>query len=209
MAVGIRSRIDTGVITRAINREEQRLKEGITMGMGDATDDLKQAFRDQVRGAGLGSRLAQTWQDNVYPLKYRKYSMHPTGYIWSNAPEIIDFYDSGRNIVPIGGQNYLAIPTPRARAMRGRKGARQSVAEVLARLGKRLVIIPGKRGAKLGLIDDSLPPNGRRRTGVKRNLVLLYTFVPMVRGQKRFDVRSLVKSFGATIPGRIAQRLSE
>ena len=191
----------------AIAGEEKKLARAITAGMGDGTGELKQALRNDMLAAGLGDRLAKTWQGKVYP--QRQASLHPTGFIWSKAPQIASFYDGDNEILPINGHSYLAIPSARAKAITGKKGRRLTVAEVMAKLKRRLIIIKGKKGNLLGLIDDSIPARGKRRAGLKRNLVLLFTFVRQVKGRKRLDVKALVGSIAPKIPNHIAARMAQ
>lgn len=188
---------------------ERALARAITGAMRETTGLLKQSLRDDVNRAGLGSRLANTWRGETYPQKSA--SVSPKGYIWSKAPEIISFYDSGNVIVPINGHRYLAIPTAAARAITGKKRRRLSVPEVEAKLGRKIIIIKGKNGHLLGLFDQSLKRGGGRKRGVpnKRDLVLLYTFVPMVAGQKRLDVLAEAQAAAAILPAAIERKLSQ
>ena len=191
-------------LSAAFQREERALAAGVTAGMRDGTDMLKEGLRSQVRAAGLGTKVANTWRAKTYP--ERRTSLHPTAYAWSNAPEIAIFFDSGQAIVPLNGHRYLAIPTKRV--PRGKRGKRLSVGEVMAKLGQRLIVIPGRSGRLLGLYDASLGRAGKRRKGARRELILLFTFVPEVRGQKRTDVRSVVDAVGAEIPLLIERSLA-
>lgn len=197
-------RATVGSLTAAFEREERVLAAGVTGGMTDATETLKEGLRNQVRAAGLGTKVANTWRARTYPT--RRASLHPTAYAWSNAPQIAIFFDTGQNSVPINGHRYLAIPT--ARVPRGRRGKRLSVPEVMAKLGQRLIVMPGRNGHLLGLYDATLSKAGKRRKGAKRELILLFTFVPEVRGQKRTNVRSVAEQVGAEIPLLIERRLA-
>ena len=67
---------------------EGDLAEAASLAMRDTTYKALLELREQVTGAGMGQRLANTWRDRVFPEKRR--SMTPSGYIWSNAPDIID-----------------------------------------------------------------------------------------------------------------------
>ena len=190
-----------GFLAKAGNAE-RALARAVTSAMQGAANTLKQALRDEANAVGLGNRVANTWRARTYPTKAA--SLDPTGFIWSKAPKIIQFFDNGNSVVPINGHRYLAIPTDAARAITGKKGARLTVSAVQAKLGRPIIIIPGKNGHKLGLFDQSLNRAGNRKRGAKkRDLVLLYTFVPMVPGQKRLDVQAHVDAIGATIPAAI------
>ena len=191
-------------IRDAIQREEKILAKAITGGMSDATQELKDGWRAQVRFARLGDRLANTIRATTYP--ERKDSLHPTAYAWTKAPAILSFYANGGDIVPINGHKYLAIPTKAV--PRGRRRRRQTVAEVEAQLGK-LIVLKGKGGHNLGFYDPARTKAGNRRrgTGRQRNLILLFTFVPIVKGRKRFDVPTLARQVAARVPDLIKARL--
>lgn len=200
----IRASVNLTSLKEAMAQQERELTRAVTAGMKDGAGALKTALRDQVVAAGLGDRLAKTWRDRTYPEK--KASLHPKGWVWSKAPEIISAYDEGREIVPVNGRKYLAIPTRAARALTGKKGARLTVAQVEARLKRPIVIIRSKNGNLLGLYDPRTSASKRR--GTKRDLILLYTFVPMVKVRKRLDVAREVERIAGKLPDLIGERLS-
>jgi hypothetical protein len=186
---------------------ERALGRAITGAMRDATNTLKLALRAEAQSVGLGARVANTWRGKTFP--DRSDAIDPRGFIWSKAPKIAQFFDSGNAVVPINGHRYLAIPTEAARRITGKKGRRLTVREVEAKLGRRIIVIKGKQGHLLGLFDQSLNARGARKRGAKkRDMVLLYTFVPSVAGQKRLDVQAHVDQVAATIPGLIDQRIA-
>ena len=41
--------------------------EAVTNGIRQATDGLKTTMRNQIKAAGLGNRLANTWRGDTYP----------------------------------------------------------------------------------------------------------------------------------------------
>lgn len=193
-------------IVQAWDQETRRLEIGMFRGMEDGAHMLKERLRDQVRAAGMGERLANTWRDRTYPQRKRA-SLHPTGFVWSNAPEIISFFNGQTEVVPVNGRRYLAIPSPTARAITGRKGARLPVATVLARLGGKTATIRNKKGHLLILWDARRA--AARKRGAHRDMVLLYTLVPTVRSRKVFNVEEAVAAVGRSIPDLIEARLGE
>jgi hypothetical protein len=202
------AKVKTGGFLVKAGGAERALGRAVTGAMRDATNALKQALRDEANAVGLGNRVANTWRGRVYPDKGD--SIEPTGFIWSKAPKIAQFFDSGNAVVPINGHRYLAVPTPAARQITGKKGARLTIPQVEAKLGRPIIVIPGKNGHLLGLFDQSLNAKGvRKRGATKRDMVLLYTFVPMVPGQKRLDVQSQVGRVAGTIPGAIDKRIAQ
>ncbi|WP_302480208.1 DUF6441 family protein [Sphingomonas bacterium] len=186
--------------------------------MRDTMPDAKQELRDQVVGAGLGGRLANTWRGDVYPKSAK--SMHPAGYIHSNAPLIIDSFLRGAQIVPIAGGKYLAIPTASVPLSRrgsaigaGRKargaGSRMSPVEVEAVFGQDLIIKPGRNGHLLAFVDpdQSRGRRLRRPKGQKGKLVLMFTLVKSVRMPRLLDLdgpgQRWASAFGTALQRRL------
>ncbi|HEY0104594.1 MAG TPA: DUF6441 family protein [Rhizomicrobium sp.] len=77
--------------------------------MDEVNQGLKNELRDQVRAAGLGDRLANTWRGRRYPMSGA--SIEPAVFVWSAAPRIVDAFDRAPLIRPVNGRRYLAIPT--------------------------------------------------------------------------------------------------
>jgi hypothetical protein len=68
-------------------------------------------LRGQITGAGLGTRLANTWRGDVYPKGQP--SIGAAGFVWSKAPGLVRMYAEGAVIRSKQGL-FLAIPTPAA-----------------------------------------------------------------------------------------------
>ena len=94
-----------------------RIRRGAMRGAKRFEAHAKLEYRQDVRRAGLGDRLANTWRTRVYPL--RGESWHPTVHVWSNAPLLAAAHADGGVIAPKAGK-FLAIPTDNV----GRKGER-------------------------------------------------------------------------------------
>ena len=56
-----------GSLVEYMEREYQNCARAVTKGVSLAANGLKIAMRTQVKSAGLGSRLANTWRGDVYP----------------------------------------------------------------------------------------------------------------------------------------------
>lgn len=179
-------------------------------------------LRRQVTDGGLGQRLANTWRDRVYP-EQRK-SMTPTGYIWSNAPEIIDGFVRGATILPVGGASYLWIPTknvPRARGRVSRagrriKGGAMTPVEVESTYGAEFVIRKGKGGTLLAFIDVVRSRNmktyrpatkGRAKQGRKAEPVLMFVLRKTVRLPKLLDLDGPARRWAANFEARFNERM--
>ncbi len=175
----------------AVMREvEGDVAKAATAAMRETTRPAVMGLREQITSNGLGQRLANSWRDRVYP--EQRESMTPTGYIWSNAPEIIDSFVRGATIHPIGGAKYLWIPTrnvPRARgrvSARGKnlKGGAMTPQEVEAMFRSKLSIRPGRNGTMLAFIEPLAKLKGK---GQKKPL-LMFVLRKTVRMPKLLDL---------------------
>ncbi len=126
----------------------------MTAAMADTTDDVKEAFRAQVRAAGLGERLANAVRGVTYPNRSGRRSLDPTGWIYAQpskdgrgAAAIIESYSTGASIVARAGKRFLAIPTDDVPLKRS--GNALTPDEVEARFGRKLQFIsPNDKGFK-------------------------------------------------------------
>lgn len=197
---------------------ESEIAGFVTGAMRDTTDEGKDAFRAQVRAAGLGDRLPNAIRGVTYPNRSGRNSLEPTGWIYAQpskkgrgAAAIIDSYARGEMIVPRSGKRWLAVPTDDC--PRKRQGNAMTPDEVEQRFGRRLVFIsPDDRGFKTpsqrqrgvgylvmkGLVIRKATGRWRRATereqaGRTRNprpvqAVIMFTLVPHVRKPKSVDL---------------------
>lgn len=80
----------------------------MTYGVKTATNGLKQSLRAQVKNAGLGGRLANTWRGDVYPKS--KNSVSAAGVVYTKAEKILEGFEYSSVIRSPNGF-WLAIPT--------------------------------------------------------------------------------------------------
>lgn len=126
----------------------------MTAAMADTTNDVKEAFRIQVRAAGLGERLANAVRGISYPNRSGRVSLDPSGWVYAQpskdgrgAAAIIESYSTGASIVARAGKRFLAIPTEDVPLKRS--GDALSPDEVEGRYGRKLQFIsPGDKGFK-------------------------------------------------------------
>jgi hypothetical protein len=149
----------------------------VTATAEEVTTGLKTELRAQVEGAGLGTRLANTWQGRRYPVASA--SANAAAFVWSKAPEIIDAFDRAPTIVPINGRRYLAIPTanvPHGAAGPGVRGGshRMSPAEVETYFNQDLKFARAGNGRLIAYVDviGTAASSFKRATG--KQLVRLY-----------------------------------
>lgn len=197
----LRPTVSVSGIKEAFDGSERAFAGIVTDAMRGATGGLKQTLRSQVTSAGLGARLANTWRGEVYPESGD--ALNPAGYVWSNAPAIIDAFARGATIAPLGGKHYLWVPTksvPRA-AAQGRASSTKrmtpeqllasfGLSEFLIRKGRggRLLafIVEGRGTTKLGRVRA--PRRGRLAHGADGQLVLMYTLTPTVKLPQELDL---------------------
>lgn len=159
-----------------------------------ATDGLKAELRAQIEGAGLGSRLANTWRGEVYP-KGRK-SLNSAGLVYSRAPLVIAAHDQGALIRSKNGF-WLAIPLPAAG--NGPRGKRLTpgVWERMHAQPLRFVYRPAK--PSLLVADNLRAKTGKRggfsvasvsaqKSGKGVTTVPIFLLVPQVQLQKKLDI---------------------
>ncbi len=188
----------------AMLQEEVRAGErAVKAAMAEAGGDLKQAWRRQIIGAGLGHRLPRTIRNRTYP--QHTDSLDAAALVWSNAPEIVSAHDRGVLIRSKAGF-WLAIPLPAAG--KGRGGARLTPGEWEKRRGMRLRFVYRRRGPSLLVADGRLNTRGlgvasRSKTGRGRATVPIFLLVPQVRLPKRLDLDRDAERALDSVPGLI------
>ncbi len=171
--------------------------------MAEAGGDLKQAWRRQITGAGLGHRLPRTIRNRTYP--QHTDSLDAAAFVWSNAPEIISAHDRGVLIRSKAGF-WLAIPLPAAG--KGRGGARLTPGEWEKRRGMRLRFVYRRRGPSMLVADGRLSSRelgvvSRSKTGRGRATVPIFLLVPQGRLRKRLDLAQDAERALDSVPGLI------
>lgn len=177
----------------------------------EAADGLKKDLRGQVRNAGLGGRLANTWRSR----HYQNTGLDAAGFVWSQAPEIMRAHDEGATIQARGGK-FLAIPTANApkRGVGGKRISPSTFPE--ARFGSlRFVSRPGKPAL---LVADNLRASYSRKTGEMRGFrkasersrsgratVVMFILVPQVKLKKKLDVNRASNHWFARLPELIVK----
>lgn len=206
---------------------EDELAAFITDVMKDETIGLKDDYRQQVRGAGMSHRLANSWRSETYPLGGK--SLNPAGYIWSAAPAIIDSFVKGSFIRPVNGAKWLWIPTRNvparlragnysSRLSKRASGSRMSPEEVELHFNAELqVVIEGGRGFAFIDVVSGLSGGYRRATpgrtqgrrGMaprKQKAVLMFNLVRGVRMPRLFDLDGPAQKRAANVARRIQAR---
>lgn len=215
-----------GSLTKLLDVIEGEIADDVTQIMREETRDLTMDYRQQVRDAGMGNRLANTWRAEVYPKGGR--SLNPAGYIWSNAPAIIDAFARGAHIRPVNGAKWLWIPTRNVPARRRggtyvssvkrSNGTRMSPEEVELHFNAELqVVIEGSKGSAFIDVVSGLSGGYRRATAGrtqgrrgmaprKQKAVLMFNLVRGVRMPRLFDLDGPAEKRAANVARRIQAR---
>ena len=206
---------DFGAVMDQIVTEADRAG---TMAIDDVTQGVKSELRDQVQAAGLGTRLATTWQGRRYPVN--RFSMDAAAFVWSKAPKIVAAFDQGAVIRSKEGF-YLAIPTPAAGA-RGigatGKSVRISPGAWERRTGIRLRFVYRRNGPSLLVADNAaIGRSGIARAATRRTrdgaefvrlqgrlTVVIFILVPQVTLRKRLDIEGVAHKWADKLPDLLA-----
>jgi hypothetical protein len=193
-----------------IMAEEVKVGErAATVAVRQAGDGLKTAWRGQIVGAGLGTRLAKTIRSQTYPRSGQ--SLNAAVVVWSKAPVIVGAHDTGPLIRSRNGF-WLAIPTPAAG--RSLRSGRITPREWERRTGLGLRFIYRRSGPSLLVAEGRLNTRGsavrsRSKTGRGAATVPIFLLVPQVRLPKRLDLaRDAVRAHDA-VPGLIVANWAE
>ena len=178
-------------------------ERAVTAAMREAGTGLKSAWRTQITGAGLGTRLANSISLASFPKAGE--SLNAAALVWSNAPLIVGAHDTGPLIRSKNGL-WLAIPTPAAG--KSTRGGRITPGEWERRTGLRLRFIYRRRGPSLLVAEGRLNTKGRAvasrsKTGRVVVTAPIFLLVPQVKLPKRLDLgRDAERAHGA-VPGLI------
>lgn len=206
----------------------------LTAAMRDTTDEVKDAFRAQVRRAGLGERLPNSIRGVTYPRSGK--ALEPVGWVYAQpsrdgrgAAGIIESYATGAMIVPRAGKRWLAVPTDDC--PRKRQGDAMTPGEVEKRFGRQLQFIsPNDKGFRTpstrhrgvaylvlkGLVIRKATgrwrnASDRERAGKTRNprpvqAVIMFTLVPQVKKPKSVDLSEPAALAEARFPANLDAR---
>jgi hypothetical protein len=194
-----------------------RIARGARVAAEKQAARAKLALRGDVRAAGLGDRLANTWRVNVFPESASSRTHSPAVFVKSTASEIVTAFDQGATIRSKQGL-WLAIPTENT----PRKGRRLATpVEVEAMFNQDLIFFHGRGGQMLAFVDAIKAKSGgkfrratKRRTkdGRRNELVLMFVMVRQVTLRKRLNwsriFDELAKQWAQLFPAEIAAALN-
>ena len=178
-------------------------EKAVTTAMREVGAGLKSAWRGQITGAGLGTRIGNSIRLATYPKGGE--SLNAAALVWSNAPVIVGAHDAGPLIRSRDGF-WLAIPTPAAG--KSTRGGRITPGEWERRTGLRLRFVYRRRGPSLLVAEGRLNTTGRAvesRSKTGRGLVTapIFLLVPQVKLPKRLDLARDAERAHDAVPGLI------
>lgn len=208
-----------------LQKLDKRLGAATKQAVTTASEGLKNELRQQVIGAGLGQRLANTWRNAfksgkklVFPATGN--SKDAAAIVFSRAPEIIAAFDQGTLIKSKNGV-YLAIPT--ANVPIGQKGKKLTPGEFERRTGLRLHFVFGgsknsvlvARGLRKSYSKKSGQFRGYKVAGEKwkgrgkeiEGDVVMFVLIPSVQAKKLLYVRPALQKWGAQIKRLVSEAL--
>jgi hypothetical protein len=200
-------RIDVAVVGDVLAQMREEITAGemaVSQAMSAAAAGLKNDWRLQIIGAGLGPKLARTIQGRKYPVT--KDSLNAAALVWANAPEPISAFDSGALIKSPNGF-YLAIPTEAAGTQGvGRKRITPRGWE--QRTGLRLQFVYRRRGPSFLVAMARVNTKGRAvasrsKTGRGLATVPIFLLVAQVSLKKRLDLARDAEAWASRVQGLI------
>jgi hypothetical protein len=193
-----------GNLKSVMAAEVKAAEQAVMQGVRQATDGLKLELRGQVTGAGLGTRLSNTWRGDVYPKGTQ--SVNAAGFVWSKAPQIIGAFDEGVTIRSKRGR-FLAIPTQYVIRRRNKRVSPADFEEAgiplryIPPLGARrvgLLVVDNFRVTKKGRARVASPT--ALRTGRGLTTIVMFILVPQVSITKRFDIDTASRKWIDRLP---------
>jgi hypothetical protein len=205
----------SGELNQMLADEVRIAEQAVTQSIREATEGLKTELRNQITGAGLGQRLANTWRGEVYPKG--QMSIKAAGLVYSRAPEVVGAHDRGATIRSKDGF-WLAIPLPAAG--KGPRGKRMTPGLWEKLRGQRLRFIYRRGKPSLLVAENQRACQGQRggfsaasqqsqATGRGLVTVPMFLLVPQVPLKKKFDIDSASRRWISTLAHRIADRFDK
>ncbi len=181
-----------GSLVEYMEREYQNCARAVTKGVSLAANGLKTAMRTQVKSAGLGSRLANTWRGDIYPKA--KNSVSAAGVVYTKAQKIMEGFEY-QTVVRGKDGLWLAIPT--AAISKRIRNKRMMPALYERSKGVRLRFVYRKNGASLLMHEQ------------KRKTIVAFVLVPQVRMPKLINFAAESAKWQAKLPSLILENWRE
>lgn len=199
-----------------MKQEAQAAEQAVTLGVTEATTGLRDELRQQITAAGLGEKMARTWQQKRYPSS--GFSIGTAGFVYSKAPAVIRAFNDGVTIRSKEGK-FLAVPTAAApkRGIGGKRITPDNFPEhslgrlrfVYRRGAPSLLVVDGMRagtGKRGGFRKAS---DSAKRTGRGLTTVIMFILLPQVMLRKRLDVGGAAARWSMRLPDLILKNWPE
>jgi hypothetical protein len=207
----------SGEWARSIEHDRRNLERAVKVGVTAATEGLKTQLRQQVRAAGLGDRLANAVQSEVYPK--RGESLRSAGRVFAGskaAARVLESFSEAR-VIRARNAKFLAIPLEAVPRKPGRKGGRMSPVEVEAAFNVELRFVPRAGKPPLLVADDlaaSRTGRGFRARSRGRQTrasisVAMFVLLPAVSQAARISPAALRAKWLALLPELVSRALPE
>lgn len=204
-----------GSFSAQMTEGQQELAKVITSAVHQAGALLKNAWRAQIVGAGLSSRLGNTVQSTNYPRYEDSMSAAAVVAVKGKTPNfVLSELESGAVINTARGR-FLAIPTQNVPL--GPRGVRLRPEALEVLNGFKLRFAQNRQGTKM-LVADAVTARsgrgvrpatrGRVSRGRKASTVVFYILVPQVTIKKRLNLMADADRIGDEMGQLIAERLS-
>ena len=192
-----------GDIASLLDAEAKAGEKAVSAAMRIAGTGLKDAWRAQITGAGLGPRLANSIRSQNFPRSGE--SLDAAALVWSKAPVIVGAHDTGPLIRSKNGF-WLAIPLPAAG--KSLRGGRITPGEWERRRGLRLRFVYRRTGPSLLVAEGRLNTKGqavvsRSKTGRGKVTAPIFLLVPQVKLPQRLDLARDADRALDSVPGLI------
>ena len=181
-----------GSLAGYMEREYQNCARTVTKGVSLAANGLKTAMRTQVKSAGLGSRLANTWRGDIYPKA--KNSISAAGVVYTKAQKIMEGFEYQ---TVVRGKDGLWLAIPPAAISKRIRNKRMTPALYERSKGVRLRFVYRKNGASL-LVHEQ-----------KRKTIIAFVLVPQVRMPKLINFAAEGAKWQAKLPSLILENWRE
>lgn len=201
-----------GNLTEILKEEEKNLARAVTDAVREIETGLKEELRQQVRGSGLGEKLAKAWQSKTYPRG--KDSLNAAAFVYSKAPVIHRAFNESTIIKSKDGW-FLAIPTAAAPKTAGGKRITPSLYEkfigrlrLIYRRGRPSLLVADNQRARTGKRGGFTKASDRAiATGRGVVTVVMFILVPQVSLRRRLNFESASNNWQSRLPAAVLKRL--
>ena len=214
-------RIDAAIqgnLEEVMRQELDAATAGVQRAVRRGSDLAKGQLRAQVKRAGLGDRLAKSWQNKDRrgrELFWPNEGLNPAAMVKTTAGHIITAHMTGA-LIRARNKRFLAIPTEHALRIAGKRrrmrisprnwpGGKGRLRYVKRRNGPDLLILEEARLTKAGRVSvNTRTKKGSLRKGTRT--LVMFVLVPMVKLKKRpIDIDGVAAKVGSMLPAMIVR----